>query len=257
MSIVSNIIEVTVTQPQPSYGAKFCAQNLQSGDMAVVAVNGTSYDIATGGCIDLSNLSGSVSWVAYNSDNGATPSPTSGTITGSTTVNITYTYPSSPLAVTISASPTSGTVPLTVSFSASASGGTPPYAPYEWNFGDGNNATTSSSTTTHSYTAAGSYQAFVVVSDSNSVTAQSSSITITVNPSGQNVSSVSVCSSSVQNGDYAIVSDQADTGLSGQFTIINTTLMQQDASSGGECSATVAQFIASHPFGNGTYWSTP
>jgi len=191
-TVVSNVVTITVTQP--TYSAQFCAEGLQSGDVAPVAVNGTTYDIQAGGCITVNNLSGSINWVAYNSDNGATPSPTSGTVSSSQTVYITYTYPSQQLAVSISASPTSGNTPLTVSFTASASGGTPPYENYQWNFGDGNTATTSSSTTTHTYTTAGSYQAFVVVTDSNAVTAQSKSVTITASsPTGQNVSNLTIC----------------------------------------------------------------
>ena len=75
--------------------------------------------------------------------------------------------------------------------------------------------------------------------------------------SGKNVSNLSVCDSSIQNGDYAIVSNQADTGYSGKFVITNVTAMINDATIAGECSGTVSAFIKAHPFANGNYWTTP
>jgi len=71
----------------------------------------------------------------------------------------------------------------------------------------------------------------------------------------KNVSSLSVCNSSIQNGDFAYVNNQADTRYTGIFTIIDAASMKNDASGAGECSETVSQFIGAHPFANGVYWT--
>ena len=73
----------------------------------------------------------------------------------------------------------------------------------------------------------------------------------------KNVSTFSVCNSSIQNGDFAYVNNQADTGDTGTFTIIDAAGMISDASGAGECSETVSQFIGAHPFANGYYWTVP
>ncbi len=67
------------------------------------------------------------------------------------------------VAVTMSNSPAQGTAPLTVSFSALASGGQGSYT-FAWTFGDGESGFGQS--VSHNYTAAGTYQIQVVVSDS-------------------------------------------------------------------------------------------
>ena len=71
----------------------------------------------------------------------------------------------------------------------------------------------------------------------------------------KNVSTFLVCNSSIQNGDFAYVNNQADTGDTGTFTIIDAAGMISDASGAGECSETVSQFIGAHPFANGVYWT--
>jgi len=99
---------------------------------------------------------------------------------------------SGPVAA-LSASPTSGTAPLAVAFDAS--GSTAPsgdtLTQYTFNFGDNTASVTQSTpTVSHTYTAAGTYQAYGTVTDS---AGQSSSpavvpvtvtLTITVNPGG-------------------------------------------------------------------------
>ena len=77
------------------------------------------------------------------------------------TVTITATI--QPLSATVQANPTTGNAPLAVSFSASASGGLAPYS-YQWTFGDGSSGISQS--ITHTYTAAGTYAAQVIVRDS-------------------------------------------------------------------------------------------
>lgn len=86
------------------------------------------------------------------------------------------------LAVTASATPTSGTAPLAVGFACLASGGTAPYA-YAWAFGDGGTGT--GTAPTHTYNTAGSYTATLTVTDSTSparTATASVAITVTVLP---------------------------------------------------------------------------
>jgi hypothetical protein len=72
---------------------------------------------------------------------------------------------------------------------------------------------------------------------------------------GVDVSSLSVCDPAIQNGDVVYVNNQADTGYNGYVTIIHVNQMQADASSAGECSANISQWIANHPFANGLFWT--
>ena len=74
------------------------------------------------------------------------------------TARVTVTLP--PLAVSCSASPTSGNIPLLVSFTATPSGGTGTYT-YAWNFGDGSASTQQNPT--HTYTAPAQYAGVVTV----------------------------------------------------------------------------------------------
>src|SRR5207247_7483919 len=80
----------------------------------------------------------------------------------------------------ISANPTELAVSTT--FTARATGGSPPYASYNWTFGDGTTATTTTATTNHTYNATGTFSAMVTVTDSTSVTAGSTAVSVAVNP---------------------------------------------------------------------------
>jgi len=382
MSIASNIVTVTVTQP--TYSVQFCAEGLEQGDQATIQVAGQGYVLQAGGCVTVSGLSGSVNWVAYTSNEGATPSPSSGTVSKATTIYITYNYPSrtySPVQITnFTASSTSITQGSSVKFNVSASGGSGSYyfTLYVDNNPVGNTVGPSSSATiSYTFNEAGTYSVYAAAVDASlgaSYSATSSTITINVqappstytltftetglptsyvlygntiyvtwsvtingqtqsaqagqpivftglsgtvnytvqspitvpvnryhsekyyaNPSSgtatqggtipitystssssssssttssssssssssttkHNVSNLSVCDSSIQNGDYAIVNNQAETGYSGTFTIIDASGMKNDAYVAGECSASVSAFIRSHPVGNGRYWTTP
>jgi len=84
--------------------------------------------------------------------------------TGIDTITVTYTQPAV-LAVTGSASVTSGTRPLSISFTCSPSGGIPPYA-YSWKFGDG--AVSNQQNPSHVYNSVGTFNATVTVTDSAS-----------------------------------------------------------------------------------------
>jgi PKD repeat protein len=91
--------------------------------------------------------------------------------------------------------PGSGTAPLTVNFSGSASydnDGT--IVSYAWTFGDG--GTASSAAATHVYTAAGTYQARLTVTDDKGATG-SDFLTIVVSPPSSTVNAPSGLSGSV------------------------------------------------------------
>src|SRR5205085_9047461 len=87
----------------------------------------------------------------------------------------------SPLGIDLSANPTSGNFPLTVNFTATPAGGSGTYTSYAWTFGDGVTATSTTPTASHIYTAAGSYNATVQVTDSTPSNVTSAPLTITVN----------------------------------------------------------------------------
>jgi PKD repeat protein len=76
-------------------------------------------------------------------------------------------------------SPSTGPVSTTFAFSGSASTGPSPIASYSWDFGDASNG--SGQTTTHKYTAAGTYTVRLTVTDNSGRTA-STSKTVTVTP---------------------------------------------------------------------------
>lgn len=79
------------------------------------------------------------------------------------TVQVAPTNHSVPLSVSASASPPSGVAPLPVRFSAVVQGGQAPYA-VRWHFGDG--GTASQLVVNHTYLAAGTFDAQLVVNDS-------------------------------------------------------------------------------------------
>ncbi len=102
-------------------------------------------------------------------------------LTVNATTSVTFNVGSA-LAVilVISANPTELAVSTT--FTARATGGSPPYASYNWTFGDGTTATTTTATTNHTYNATGTFSAMVTVTDSTSVTAGSTAVSVAVNP---------------------------------------------------------------------------
>jgi PKD repeat protein len=79
------------------------------------------------------------------------------------------------LIVSAGASPISGNAPLAASFSGTPSGGLLPYT-YAWSFGDG--ATSNVQNPAHTYSAAGSYSAGLIVTDANGVQAASTTLSI-------------------------------------------------------------------------------
>ena len=99
-------------------------------------------------------------------------------------INVTVSNSPPKLSVNISATPVSGTAPLEVQFGASPTGGSGNYTVYRWNFGDDSPVLTSSASggaiMDHTYAAAGTYHAQVMVNDTSGSTAYSQEVTITV-----------------------------------------------------------------------------
>ena len=102
-----------------------------------------------------------------------------------------------PPNVSISASPTSGTSPLVVNFSSSASDPDGYIASYFWNFGD--NTTSTSAFPSHTYSSAGSYLAYLTVTDNSGATS-TANVTINVSAPIQATSQLKVLSWNVSFG---------------------------------------------------------
>lgn len=108
---------------------------------------------------------------------GATVTATDATgDTAQATVLITVGNDAVPV-VSISANPTSGAAPLPVAFTASVAGGNAPLT-FAWSFGDATSAATMNAN--HTYTADGSFQAKLTVTDADGDTA-AANVTIVVN----------------------------------------------------------------------------
>ena len=101
-------------------------------------------------------------------------------LTGNTFQTVLVTLPApATLAVTITASRTSGTMPLTVSFTSDVLGGVPPYN-YHWEFGDG--STSNAADTVHIYVTGGNFTIWLNVYDSAATFAQSGYLFVNVTP---------------------------------------------------------------------------
>ncbi len=143
----------------------------------------------------------------------------------------------SPIAV-VSADQTSGDAPLTVQFSSDGS-----YDPdgaiasYAWDFGDGN--ISSEVNPSHVYTASGTYDATLVVTDNEGATG-SNSVTITVTQTSQNelhVQSQSVSREQVNRRnwkgvDVVLISDQNNQPVAGVTVTVNYSGPNQGQVSG-------------------------
>ena len=184
----SNVITVNVTLQ--TFNVKFCAEGLEYGDQATIEVGGVGHIIKAGKCITITGLSEPTDWVAFSSNQGASPSPQSGTVSKSKTIYITYTYPqTAPSQIKITkfkASNTNVTQGSTVTFSVSAKGGSGSYYftlyinnnPVGDTVGPGNNANLS-----YTFNEAGTYNVYVQVVDANlgaNYSATSQTITINV-----------------------------------------------------------------------------
>jgi PKD repeat protein len=88
--------------------------------------------------------------------------------------------PVSPISLTCNANPTNGYAPLTTTFTAFASGGLGVYNNYKFVFGDGTTQNIPQNSVQHIYTAPGSYQTIITVTDTLGNSASKTCPTITV-----------------------------------------------------------------------------
>jgi len=193
-----NIITNTTTESNttstnttlPTFNVKFCAEGLKQGDQATIEVAGQGYIIPAGECIKVSGLSEPADWIAFSSNEGASPSPQSGTVSKSKTIYIKYTYPNRPpsqVQITkFKASSTNITQGSTVNFDVSATGGSGSYYftlyvdnnPVGDTVGPGNSAKLS-----YTFNEAGTYSIYATAVDANlgaNYSATSQTITINV-----------------------------------------------------------------------------
>ena len=84
-----------------------------------------------------------------------------------------------PPAATASAGTRAGDAPVAVTFTGGASSGTAPYT-YAWAFGDG--GTSASQNPSHTYTAAGTYDAVLTITDAAGRSASATAVTMTISP---------------------------------------------------------------------------
>jgi len=84
-----------------------------------------------------------------------------------------------PPAATASAGVRAGDAPVAVTFTGGASSGTTPYT-YSWAFGDG--GTSASQNPGHTYTAAGTYDAVLTITDAAGKSASAPAVTMTISP---------------------------------------------------------------------------
>jgi hypothetical protein len=83
---------VSLVAPLNTYSYVWQETGLKAGDYAILTVNGQQYDLPNGTEVAVSGLSGSVQWSIANSQDGAVPSPSSGTVTGSGMATVSFTY---------------------------------------------------------------------------------------------------------------------------------------------------------------------
>jgi PKD repeat protein len=114
-----------------------------------------------------------------------------------------------PPNVSASGNPTSGAAPLTVTFTANASDPDGSIAGYSWAFGDGQTSTAQSPT--HTYQAAGTYNATVTVTDNLGAT---SSETIPITVSGPTLATIVLYApeTTVKFGNWGVEADATGAG---------------------------------------------
>ncbi len=171
----SSSISITVTAPIPPVTVSASASATSGSVPFTVTFTGTpsggsgtysySWDFGDGSTSTMQNPTHTYSAAGtYNSK--ATVTDSLGK-TRSSSISITVTAPIPPVTVSASASATSGSVPFTVTFTGTPSGGSGTYS-YSWDFGDGSTSTMQNPT--HTYSAAGTYNAIDTVNDGNGKT---------------------------------------------------------------------------------------
>ena len=183
---------------------------------------------------DGSNGSGSTASHRYSAmgNYSATLSVTDATGTKATkSVAITVLASLPPLAVHVTASPSSGTAPFSATFAAKAISGTSPFTAI-WNFGDGSDG--SGMLSSHNYTVAGSYQVTVTVTDDSGRTGTASTY---VNVSGGTSAPLSVRASTNVTGGTAplpVTAFASIEGGTGVYTSVTWTLGDGSVANGLE-----------------------
>jgi PKD repeat protein len=167
-----------------------------------------------------------------------------------------------PLSASAAASPATGDAPVNVRLTAIGSGGLPPYT-YAWDLGDGTSSAVQDPN--HSYGAAGTYQAAVVVTDASGATAHATTtitvydaltVSSTVTPTSGQASLAVHMSATVAGGlapytvTWAFGDGTTSTGAGADHAysagVFDVTLTVRDAA-GGSWTATVARVSATAP----------
>ncbi len=157
------------------------------GDGATAAGNTVSHAYSTAG--------------AYTAKLTVTNTTGQTSIANATVTATASTTPPAPPTAVLSSSTAAGQAPLTVSFngagSTAATGAT--IATYAWSFGDGTSATGAS--TSHAFTAAGTYSTTLTVTDSKGLTSSASTpIVVTAPPVAVNKAPTAVASATPLTG---------------------------------------------------------
>jgi PKD repeat protein len=172
----------------------------------------------------------------------------------------------------ITASPVSGTVPLTVTLTSSAASNPPLISSYTVNYGDGardqfilnagDGAPSFNSSTSHTYTAAGTYIATLTVFYTNAVSA-SATVTVTVNPAVSQVmrSTAINLSATLQRSRVnvtGIVVVESSSGAAIPGAVVSTTWARPGSGAVTQTATTNSSGIArfSTSGGRGTYTLT-
>ncbi|WP_448874899.1 PKD domain-containing protein [Desulfobulbus propionicus] len=140
------------------------------------------------------------------------------------------------LQAVIQATPLTGTAPVTVQFSAASSTGS--ISQYQWDFGDGSVA--ESSTVSHEYTSAGTYTAKLTVTTSSGSSSTATVSVIATEPAVASTPPTAVVSSSSAAGPapLSVSFDATGSSASGSATITGYSWSFGDGTSATGASAT-------------------
>ncbi len=179
-----------VAPPQPAPSISGISPNV--GPIAggtVVTISGANFQ--AGATVTIGGVAATVGSVSANSIGATTGAHAAGTVdvvvtnpdTQSATLPLGFTYASGPAnqppSVTITATPQQGAAPLNVQFDATILSPDGTITSYLWDFGDGSSST-AAPPVTHSYSALGTYNVTLTVTDGNGLSATSAPVKVTV-----------------------------------------------------------------------------
>lgn len=170
--------------------------------------------------------------------------------TGTTTQNVTATAVSAPTA-SFTFSPTSPAVGQTVNFNGSASTSAPgtTITTYAWDFGDGSTVSGASATTSHPYSAGGTYVVRLTVTDSAGRTGTSTqNVTVTSGSSTPPTASFTFSPSAPGVGDTVSFNASASTAGAGRTIASYSWTFGDDTSSGTLTSPTTSHVYTGKAF---------